>query len=1016
MRMKDEGRVVMLLHDQATLEKIVLFQVLTPEEKEQVYQQMHSVTFRWGETILRQGEPSDSFYIILSGSVRMILIDDAGRETSLGLIEQGNHFGEDALVHGTIASYAVRASTDVTLLRLFRDPFLQFLEQSPKIKKYILDYAANEAMQVFLKRSTLLAPLSHDELRSLLDKMEVKEYQAGETIVKEGEPGDAFYIIRTGSADVFKDSEGVKRINHLRKGSFFGELALLTGDHRRATVRAAESTTVYRLGKADFEQLISSAPKVKDSIISIASGYLNTSPLSAAPSEINLEEGREVERQARRVFLPWYRFPSVLQQSEMDCGPTCMAMVCRYYGKKIGMHRLRELAGVRRDGATLYQLNRAAEQVGFETETVKTTLQGLRERTLPAIVHWEGNHYIVVYKVQVSHVIVSDPAIGLSKLSLDEFSKGWTGMALFLKPTDRLMEQEEDQTTFARYVPFLKQHRKLLLYMVGLSFILQGASLALPLFTQFIYDHVLIHRNMALLNLLLLGMILIVVFTLLLGNLRAYLVTRVFLRIDIEMIVSFYRHVLALPMSYFASRRVGDILTRAGENREVRRFMTQHAVSGLMDLLTIVVSLALLFAYNVQLAFIALAFIPCFLLLTLWMTPLLRRNNRRQFQANVRTQNAMVESVSAIGTVKSLAAETKVRRDIEERMIHEAGVTMGGFRLNMLFNSIGTVLQTMNNVSILYVGARLILQESITIGELIAFTMIFGFVTQSALRLIGLWDGFQQVRIAMERLNDVYDVEKEEMMPEALACLETVQGHISMDRVTFRYDQDGKNILQNITLEMRPGETVALVGRSGSGKSTLAQLVMKLYTPDSGTIRIDGQDVQGIRAQDLRRHIGMVQQDNVLFSGTIKDNICYRHPSASMEDVAAASMLAGAHDFITALPNGYSTQIGERGASLSGGQKQRIAIARALLGNPRILIFDEATSALDNESEKIIQNNMDLILKDRTTLVIAHRLSTVRHADRIVVMDQGIIREEGTHEQLIKSRGLYHYLIQQQLG
>ncbi|WP_340009265.1 peptidase domain-containing ABC transporter [Paenibacillus sp. FSL K6-0276] len=517
------------------------------------------------------------------------------------------------------------------------------------------------------------------------------------------------------------------------------------------------------------------------------------------------------------------------------------------------------------------------------------------------------------------------------------------------------------------------------------------------------------------LNMMLIVMLGVSLLTIVVQSIREWVIAGTFIKIDIDMIMSFYRHVFRLPMRYFATRKVGDILTRAGENQVIRHFLVTNSMNAILNVITIVVYIGIMFAYNVTLAWIALMFIPCFIALTLIVTPLLKRNSRKQFQADVNLQNILVETICVMRTVKALAAEDEARKKVERSFRQSTYVQMKGWKISIFSGSIATVLQTLSAVTVLYAGAGFIIVEKLTVGELMAFSAVYALVTNAALGLIGIWDEFQNVRIALERLDDVFETEVEEVSSAGLTALPKLQGAIEFERVSFRYDSDGKNVLQNISFDLLPGQTIAIVGRSGSGKSTLANLLLKLYLPSSGTIRIDGHDLKQVQASTLRKQIGVVQQEAGLFSGTIHDNIAYQVPDASMDEVMSASMLAGAHEFIVTFPNGYDTQVGERGASLSGGQRQRIAIARALIGSPKVLIFDEATSALDNESEKTIQRNMSTILNNRTTLIIAHRLSTIRHADRILVLDQGVIAESGTHEQLMATKGLYHMLVSQPL-
>jgi ATP-binding cassette subfamily B protein len=431
----------------------------------------------------------------------------------------------------------------------------------------------------------------------------------------------------------------------------------------------------------------------------------------------------------------------------------------------------------------------------------------------------------------------------------------------------------------------------------------------------------------------------------------------------------------------------------------------------------IVVYLGLMLYYNAKLALVALAFMPGYAALTLIMTPIMKRQHREAFERSAEAESHMIESVTAVGTVKALASERRVRWQWEGLMVRALNVEFRTALSSVTASSVGNILQTLNTTVLLWYGAHLVIDGELSTGQLMAFSALVGNVTRPILSLIDLWHEFQEVGVALERLNDVFDSKPEEdLTHQALIQLPPLRGHIKFENVTFRYPGRGeRNALANINLEVRPGQTVALVGRSGAGKTTFANLLLRLHQPSEGRILLDGYDLRQLSLASLRAQIGVVPQDVFLFSGTIRDNIAFGHTDAPLAEVVGAAMLAGAHEFVSQLPLGYETKIGERGQSLSGGQRQRLAIARALFRQPRMLVFDEATSALDSESERAIQQNFEGVLKERTTLVIAHRLSTVRSADLIVVLDQGAIVELGTHESLMEQGGLYYYLCRQQL-
>ncbi|MEH1836613.1 MAG: peptidase domain-containing ABC transporter [Nostoc sp.] len=711
------------------------------------------------------------------------------------------------------------------------------------------------------------------------------------------------------------------------------------------------------------------------------------------------------------------RYPFFAQQSGSDCGAACLVMVSRYWGKNFSVNRLRDMANVDRNGSSLRGLSAAAESIGFTTRPVKASLDQLAKQKLPAIAHWEGNHYIVVYKITPKQVIVADPNIGQRTLSHAEFKANWTGYTLLLQPTAMLKDTKETSTPFWQYFELMKPHSLVILEVFVASLFIQIFGLVTPLFTQLILDRVVVQRSELTLTAVGLGLLIFSLFRVAMTGLRQYLLDHTANKLDLALIVGFIRHTLRLPLSYFESRYVGDIISRVQENRKIQRFLSGEALSILLDLVTVFIYLGLMFWYSWKMALLVLVIVPPFFLLALIATPFLQKISREIFNAVAKESSYLIEALSGVRTVKSTAVEQTVRWHWEELLSKEIKTNFSGQiisnRLQIFSNTIEAVVTTI----LLWFGAYQVIHDQLTIGQLVAFNMLLANIITPFQRLTVLWNQLQEVVIAVERINDVLDTEPEEdLQHQVRQSLPAIKGNICFDNVTFRYHPESDiNVLANLSFEIHSGQMVALVGRSGSGKTTISKLVLGLYPPTDGKVLIDEHDITSLSLRSLREQVGVVDQDTFLFGGTIRENISLAHPGATLAEIIEAARLAGADEFIKKLPMGYESQIGEGGGMLSGGQRQRIAIAKALLGNPKLLILDEATSHLDVESERIIQTNLNTIIQGRTTLVIAHRLSTVRNADLILVLDRGVLIESGTHQELMAKRGHYFYLNHQQL-
>jgi subfamily B ATP-binding cassette protein HlyB/CyaB len=562
----------------------------------------------------------------------------------------------------------------------------------------------------------------------------------------------------------------------------------------------------------------------------------------------------------------------------------------------------------------------------------------------------------------------------------------------------------------------IHKYRRLLGEVLVASFFLQLFALVSPLFFQVVIDKVLVHRALTTLDVLIVGLVAISVFETVLGILRTYLFAHTTNRVDVELGARLFRHLMALPMAYFQARRVGDSVARVRELENIRNFLTSSALTLVIDLFFTLVFLAVMFFYTPLLTWIVLGSFPFYVAISAWATPLFRRRLDEKFQRGAENQAFLVESVTGIETLKAMAVEPQMQRRWEDQL---AGYVTASFRVLSLGNTASQAVQLVSKLAtagILYFGARLVIDGGLSVGELVAFNMLASRVSTPVLRLAQLWQDFHQARLSVARLGDILNTTPEPTYAVGRARLPAIRGDIKFEHVSFRYRADGQEVLQDVTFDVPAGQMVGIVGPSGSGKSTFAKLVQRLYVPERGRVLIDGMDLAMADPAWLRRQIGVVLQENVLFNRSVRENIALADPAMPMERVIAAARLAGAHEFILELTEGYDTIVGERGSTLSGGQRQRIAIARALIADPRVLIFDEATSALDSESERIIQRNMKEIARNRTVLVIAHRLSTVRETDRIITIDRGRLVEDGTHEALITTGGRYASLHRLQAG
>ncbi|WP_423392039.1 type I secretion system permease/ATPase [Burkholderia sp. LMG 21824] len=699
---------------------------------------------------------------------------------------------------------------------------------------------------------------------------------------------------------------------------------------------------------------------------------------------------------------------------DSDPGLAALVLIARFHGIAADASQLRHAAGFKSAAFDDGELTLSARSLGLKARKVKISTGRLARTPFPALaLDLEGRHFVVAGCNAERALILDSGASTTTTCSPDEVIARCDGRMLLFASRASLAG-ELARFDFSWFIPAVVKYRRLLLEVLLVSAVLQLFGLVSPLMFQVVMDKVLVNRAFDTLNVVCIALLVSSLFEVLLTGLRNYVFSHTANRIDVELGARLFRHLLALPLAYFGARRVGDTVARVRELENIRNFLTGQALTAVIDLSFSFIFLSVMCFYSVWLTLVVVISLPAYAAVSMTLNPVLRRRLNEKFARSADNQAFLVETVSSAETVKSMAVEPQFTRRWDNQL---AAYVAAGFRVSELGNIGQQLIQLIGKLVTLvtlYLGAKLVIDGRLSVGQLIAFNMMSQRVAAPVLRLAQLWQDFQQIGISMGRLGDILNSRTE--LPQSRQALPPVKGDISFQNIRFRYTPDGPTILDNVSLDIRAGEVIGIVGRSGSGKSTLTKLLQRLYVPEHGHVRIDGIDLALADPAWLRRQIGVVLQENLLFNRSIRDNIAITDSGIPLEAVIRAARLAGAHEFISEMPEGYDTLVGEHGSNLSGGQRQRIAIARALVTNPRILIFDEATSALDFETERIIQNNMRAMCAGRTVIIIAHRLTSVRHADHIVAMDKGRIVERGGHEQLLALGGYYSHLISLQNG
>lgn len=706
-------------------------------------------------------------------------------------------------------------------------------------------------------------------------------------------------------------------------------------------------------------------------------------------------------------------------QAKVQASLSSFILLAKFLGVPADPAQIAHDRGKGDDPYTLEDLNRVALKLGLIARLKSTAASDFRKLPTPLLAETHEQEAVILLRIEDDinprYLIQRGNAERPEVWTSEEAQACFSGRVLLLTSRE-MVAGEKRPFDVSWFIPALIKYRSPLRDVLIGSFFLQLTGLISPIFFQLVIDKVLVHNSMTTLDVLAFGLAVILIFETTMSALRNWLFAHTTNRVDSELSSQVFRHLLALPMSYFEARRVGDSVARVRELERIREFLTSNAVTVVIDLFFTIVFFAVMYLYSPLLTLVVVISIPIYVVISMLISPRLRDQLEEKFRRGSESQSFLVESVTGIGTLKAMAVEPQMRDRWEKLFSAYTNIGFDVAKLANWGNHLIQLVSKLTTVAILYFGAKQVIGGELSVGSLVAFNMLAGRVSAPILRLSQLWQDFQQIRISVDRLGDVLNAPAEPEYNPSRASLPTIRGQITFDKVRFRYRPDAPEALRGVSLDIEAGEMLGIVGPSGSGKSTLTKLIQRLYVPEQGRVLVDGVDLALVDPPWLRRQVGVVLQENILFNRTVRENIALADPTRSMESVMAAAELAGAQEFILQLNHGYDTVIDERGGNLSGGQRQRVAIARALINDPRILILDEATSALDAESEEIIQNNLNKIAKGRTVVIIAHRLSAVRQCDRIITVEAGEVTEIGTHAELLRARGRYAQLHAKQMG
>jgi ATP-binding cassette, subfamily B, bacterial HlyB/CyaB len=979
------------------------FDQLPNEVISQLAQQFQPLRYRIGQKIVGKEKIPDKIVILYEGKARLLAYDPRTQmPTTLKLVEPGTVLGEISLLREVGCETAI-ASNEVICLTISQTDYLRLLAIYPAFAEARRQRCHLVEIFDVISAQREVQALGGANLKELVlnakDRAKIKYLLPGRTPVSQLDSDTIWFVSGGGS---------VKNCPPGTRLELSAGVSTLEVQGSPTRLLGLDPADVLLIDSNQVAPPADSREEVTAAEVDIP--FAQDEPLSQSRTSSTRDQPRNK------------KYPFFGGKGQLNSTMACFQMVSKYLEMPFRREVIRRILNdqIKRQGVLSFPLCAyLSELIGLRAQLVDIPTSSVSRIPTPALIRF-GNEYAVLYETSERQMVVGVPSKGilrfkaselLSKVEVEENSYPPQIRVLLLSQTSAT---PRERFGIHWFLPYIKRYRRVLIEVFLASFFVQLAALANPLVIQMIIDKVIAQNSISTLHVL--GTLLLVVglFEAVLGTLRTYLFVDTTNRIDMGLGSEIIDHMLRLPLRYFERRPVGELSTRINELENIRQFLTGTALTVGLDALFSVVYIIVMLFYSWQLTLIGLITIPIFVVITLVASPTVSRQLRTKAERNAQTQSYLVEVMSGIQTVKAQNIELRSRFSWQERYARYVAAGFKTVVTSTLASSTSNFLNKLSSLLVLWAGAYLVLQGELTLGELIAFRIISGYVTSPILRLAQLWQNFQETALSLERLSDIVDTPQEAEKDRDNIPLPPVVGSVKYDNVSFRFNSHGPLQLSNVNLDIPAGKFVGIVGQSGSGKSTMMKLLLRLYEPEAGRILIDGYDISKVELYSLRRQVGVVPQETLLFDGTVQENIALTNPEATTEDIIEAARVAVAHDFIMSLPNGYNTRVGERGAGLSGGQRQRIAIARSVLQKPKLLVLDEATSALDYPTERQVCLNLAEAFRGSTVFFITHRLNTVRNADIIIVMDSSKVIELGSHDELMALRGHYHYLYNQQ--